>query len=81
MIMKRITFTKHAKSMCLLRGLSEKILINAVRKPDLVLPAKENKQAYLKNLGKNYLKIIIFKDTDTLVIITAYWIAKERVKQ
>lgn len=78
---KQIIFTKHAKSVCFLRQLPEKMLINTVRKPDMILPAKEGKHAYLKNFENNYLKIIISEENERLVIITAYWIAKERVKQ
>jgi len=79
--MKDIALTKHAKTIIELRGLSEKILVNSVKKPDMILPAKEGKHAYLKNLGKNYLKIIVSEEKDALVVITAYWIAKERIKR
>lgn len=79
--MKRIVFTTHARHTCQIRGLSEKILISAVKKPDMIAPTKEGKMSYLKNLGKNYLKIIVSEEKNALVIITAYWIAKERAKR
>lgn len=79
--MNRIVFTKHAITVMQLRGLDEAILAKAIRKPDMILPTHNGKHVYLKDMGKNCLKIIISEERDALVVITAYWIAKERVKR
>ncbi len=49
--------------------------------PDFVLPAGDNKKAYLKDMGKNYLKVIVAEEEGNLVILTAYWFAKTRLKR
>ena len=51
-----------------------------VKKPDMVLPAKDRRKAYLKDMGVNYLKVIVVEDGNKLVVITAYWFAKKRLK-
>ena len=40
-----------------------------------------SKKAYLKDMGKNYLKVIIVEEEGSLVILTAYWFAKTRLKR
>lgn len=48
--------------------------------PDLILPGNNNKKIYLKDMGVNYLKVIVAKEKKDLTVITAYWFAKARLK-
>jgi len=76
--MKRIAFTRHADEMIALRRLNKKLIEQCIRHPGEIIPAKENKQAYIKDLGKNYLKVIIAEETQELIVVTTYWVAKDR---
>jgi len=76
--MKRIVFTQHASEMIVLRQLNKKFVEECIRNPDEIMPAKENKHSYVKNMGKNYLKVIIAEEKQTFIVITTYWFAKVR---
>ncbi len=75
--MKRIAFTRHANEMIVLRRLNKKLIEQCIRHPAEIIPAKENKYAYVKDLGKNYLKVIIADEKQALIVVTAYWFAKK----
>lgn len=67
--------------MLRLRRIKQELAEKCVKNPDQVLPAQENKKIYLKDFGTNFLKLIVAEEADNKVIITAYWLAKNRVKQ
>ena len=76
----KIIYTKHLREEIKLRRISKEKVEACIQNPDLIQPAKAGKKAYLKDLGTNYLKVIVSQETDSNVAITAYWIAKSRVK-
>lgn len=65
------------KLRCIKQVLAKQCACN----PDYILPAQEDKKIYLKDFGTNFLKLVVAEEGDNKVIITAYWIAKRRVKQ
>lgn len=75
-----IIYTKHAKEMLALRKIEKRLIEECVNNPDEILPAYEGKKIYLKDLGKNYLKLIISEESLDKVIVTLYWLAKKRIK-
>ena len=76
----KIVFTKHAKDMLNLRGIKKTQVRKCLQKPDKILPAKFGKKAYLKDFGKNYLKVIVSEEMKNKAIVTLYWLDKKRVK-
>lgn len=76
----KIIYTKHAEEMLAFRRLGKELVKKCVENPSKILPAKEGRKVYLKDLGKNFLKVVVSEEERTTVIITAYWIAKEQVK-
>lgn len=76
-----IIYTKHAEEMLVFRKIGRDKIESCIKSPDEVFAAKEGREAYLKNFGRNYLKIIVTKDGSNLVIITLHWLAKRRVKK
>ena len=42
---------------------------------------KEGKKIYLKDFGKNYLKLVVSEELKDKVVITLHWLAKRRVKK
>lgn len=79
--MKRIVYTKHAEEMILKRNLKKVFVASCITKPNRIEQAKENKRSYIKDFGRNYLKVIASEEDNALVILTLYWIAKDRIKQ
>lgn len=43
--------------------------------------AERIKLSYIKNFGKNYLKVVITKEGNGVVVITNHWVAKNRIKK
>lgn len=79
--MKRIIYTKHAEEMLVKRTIKKVFVASCLTKPDKIEQAKENKKSYLKSFGRNYLHVIVFEDVNAIVVVTIYWIAKDRIKQ
>lgn len=76
-----IVFTKHAKEMLVFRKIKEGLVNECINNPDQILPTREYKKIYLKDFGKNYLKLIVLEEDEERVIITLYWFAKRRIKE
>lgn len=76
-----IIFTKHAKEMLIFRKLKEDLVEECANNPDQVLSAREGKKIYLKDFGKNFLKVIVGEEGEDKVIVTLYWLAKRRIKK
>ncbi len=76
----KIIYTKHALEMLALRHLDSLLVKNCLTHPDIKTSGKSNKKIYLKEYGKNYLKVIVAEENNQLIIITLYLIAKNRIK-
>ena len=76
-----IVYTKHATDMLTLRNITKDLVEKCIKKPDEILSAREGKTIYLKDFGKNFLKLIVYEEGENMVVITLYWLAKKRVKQ
>ncbi len=79
--MKRIVFTKHAEEMLTARSINREMVMSCLTQPTQVVHARENKRAYLKDFDNNYLKAIVAEEKDAFIVVTAYWFAKNRIKQ
>lgn len=75
-----IIYTKHLIESIDLRNIKKDFVVICVSKPDKILQATGNKKAYFKDFGVNYLKVIVVEEGFDLVVITAYWFAKTRLK-
>lgn len=77
----KIVYTKHAQEMLVFRNVTKRLVDQCVKSPNIIKSARENKLVYLKDCGVNYLKIVVSKEENRLIIITLHWLAKQRVKQ
>lgn len=75
-----IIYTKHAKEMLLHRGIKQELANQCANNPDIILPTEEGQKIYLKDFGKNYLKLVVSEEMEDKIIITVHWLAKRRVK-
>lgn len=76
-----IFYTKHAKEMLSHRGIKQELADECINTPDKTLPGNNNKKIYLKDFGKNFLKLVVSEERGNKVIITVHWLAKKRVRE
>lgn len=75
-----IIYTKHAQEMLIHRGIKKELADECANNPDHTLSSEEDYKIYLKDCGKNYLKLVVSKEEKDKVIITVHWLDKRRVK-
>ncbi len=73
----QIIYTKHAREMMNIRNISQSLVEKCVENPEDILSAREGKDIYLKNFGKNFLRVIGVKEQGSIIVITAHWLAKK----
>jgi hypothetical protein len=66
--------------MLVFRKLNKRLIRKCIKNPSRILPARAGRKIYLKDLGKNFLKLVVSEEGSNLVIITAYWLEKKRAK-
>ena len=76
----KIVYTRHAQEMMIMRGISSSLVEECVQNPDKTMLGRNGKVLYLKDLGKNYLKVIVKQEDSTFLVITFHWLEKRRVK-
>ena len=75
-----IKYTKHSEEMLKLRSIDKKKVSTTIKNPDHKQKGRNNKLIYLKDFGKNYLKVVLTEEDKDLVVITQYWLSKEKFK-
>ena len=76
-----IIYTKHAKEMLLHRGIKQELADDCANSPDKILSGEDDKKIYLKDFGKNFLKLVVSEEDGDKVIITVHWLVKKRLKE
>lgn len=76
-----IFYSKHAEAMLKLRRIKRKLVDQCICEPDYILPGQEKKKIYLQDFGVNFLKVVAVAENGDIVIVTAHWLAKKRVKK
>lgn len=67
--------------MLALRNIKKKQVEETIKTTDNRTEGYENKIVLYKNFGNNYLKVVIAKEGNEVVVITNHWIAKKRIKK
>lgn len=76
-----IIYTKHAKEMLLHRGIKQELADQCANNPDRVIPGEDDKKIYLKDFGRNFLKLVVLEEVENKIVITVHWLVKKRVKE
>lgn len=74
----RVTYTRHAREMMSIRNILQTLVEKCIEDPDEILPAREGKKTYLKNFGRNFLRVIAIQENGNSVVITVHWFAKKQ---
>lgn len=71
-----IIFTRHAIIKLGQRKINRQFVIEAVRNPDIIRPSYNYREELYRKFNKNYLKVVIKKRKNDVLILTAHWVAK-----
>ena len=72
----KVVFSDHASLKVEQRRLSREKVLAVVARPDLRRPTYGGREEWFKRFGKNYLEVVIVREHDTIVIVTAHWVAR-----
>ena len=76
----KIVFSDHAELKIRQRKLSRQKILETVEHPDFIRESYNGREEWFKDFGKNHLKVIVIIGDEILTIITAHWIAGNRLK-
>lgn len=75
-----IRYTKHALENLVKRRINISKVKKCLENPDIKSSGTQGKILYLKDFGKNFLKVVVSEEGRDQVVITEHWIDKKRVK-
>lgn len=67
--------------MLAFRRIKKQQVEKTIKDPEHKSSGKGGKDILYKNFGKNYLKLVISKKENGIVVITEHWIAEKRIKK
>lgn len=67
--------------MLAFRKIRKQQVENTIKEPDDDSQGRGDKIILYKNFGKNYLKVVISREEEEVIVITEHWIAKKRIKK
>lgn len=75
-----IRYTKHALENLVKRKISKNKVRKCLENPDIKSSGTQGKTLYLKDYGKNFLKVVVSEEEGDQIVITQHWLDKKRVK-
>jgi len=75
-----VIFTKHAIIKLEQRKINKQFVLETIKNPDSVRPTYGSRKELYRKFGKHYLKIIIKKRKEYIIVITMHWVAKNKEK-
>lgn len=74
------TFTKHAITKLEQRKINKQFVLETIKNPELVRPSYNFREELYRRFNKKYLKVIIKKRKEDILVITMHWVAKTKYK-
>ena len=68
-----IYYTVHAQARMIFRGITEKMVKNALTKPDKIGFGYDGKSLVFKKFGKKIMKIVFINKKSSHIIISVIW--------
>jgi len=72
----RVVFTRHALVKMGRRNLSQEIVADTVKFPEVIRESRGGRKEYYRRYGRMYLKVIIKRERIVMLVLTAHWIAR-----
>lgn len=76
-----IKYTKHALDNLVKRRITKDKVEKCLENSDLKTSGTRGKDIFLKDFGKNFLKVVAIKEGEDIIVITEHWIDKKRIKR
>ena len=73
-------FTKHLRIKLKQRKINRQFVIETIKNSDLVRPAYGLREELYRKFGKYYLKFIIKRKKEYIIVLTMHWVAKTKDK-
>ena len=75
-----IIFSKHAIVKFEQRKLNRQFVLETIKNPELVRPTYNYREELYRKFNKNYLKVVIKKRKNDVLVLTAHWVARIKNK-
>lgn len=73
-----IIFTKHAIIKLGQRKINKQFVLETIKNPELIKPSYSFKEELYRKFNRNYLKVVIKKRKEDILVITMHWVAKNK---
>ncbi|HEY4478874.1 MAG TPA: DUF4258 domain-containing protein [Candidatus Paceibacterota bacterium] len=74
----KIVFSTHALTKLKQRNIDKRLVLDTIRAPQFKRPAHQFREERIKYFGRNWLRVVVVKEGDTFVVVTAHWIDRLR---
>ena len=74
----RVIFTKHLIIKLGQRKINRQFVLETIRNPVLIRPTYGLREELYRKFGKLFMKVIIKKRQEHIIVLTAHWIAKPK---
>ena len=71
-----IIFSKHAILKLEQRKINKQFVLETIKSPELIRPSYNLKEELYRKFTKNYLKVVVKKYREKIIVITVHWVAK-----
>lgn len=75
-----IIFTRHSITKLEQRKINRQFVLETVKKPELIRPSYGFREEFYRKFGKNYLKVVIKRRNEGILVLTQHWVAKIKNK-
>jgi hypothetical protein len=75
-----VIFTNHLRIKLGQRRINRQFVIETIKNPHLIRPTYDFREELYRKFGKLYMKVIIKRRKEHIIVLTAHWVAKAKNK-
>ena len=75
-----IIFSRHALVKLEQRKISKQFVLETINNPELTRPSYGFRQELYRKFSKNYLKVVVKKTKEKIIVVTMHWVVKTKNK-
>jgi len=75
-----VIFTKHLRIKLEQRKINRQFVFETIKSPNLTRPTYGFREELYRKFGKYYLKVVIKRKKEHIIVLTTHWIAKTKNK-
>ena len=73
-----IIFTKHFLIKLTQRKINRQFVVETIKNPELVRPSYSFREEFYRRFGRYYLKVVIQRRKQHIIVLTTHWVAKTK---